>query len=347
MKILVIRYRFFGDTILTVPFLEKLKEFYPDSEVHVLVSPQSGQVLKNCPYIDKTIDFLLEEKFHKYEKNKNSSNSFLDLIFKLRKEKFDKVFILKRSFSSALISFLAGIPERIGFDTELRGFLLTKRIKFNPKISEVLNFFACLSKEFLNEKATSKKYFWASQEEKQKALNLIQKLNEKNPNTKKIILHAKPSHPFKKWHMGKWASLIKLLKKKNYQIIFSGIASEKKYYDQIEKLSENKIDLKLFETDNNLRENMAFYELCDLAVCVDSGPMHLAAATAIKTLGLFGPTDSNRWHPWSNKAEILTAKEELSCRPCNLKISCNNLRPCLNNLEAKEVFNKIEEMLLL
>ena len=66
-KILVVRYRFIGDTLLTVPFLRNLRKAEPDAQIDVLVSPGSGDVLKECPYITNLIYFDNSKK-HRYEK---------------------------------------------------------------------------------------------------------------------------------------------------------------------------------------------------------------------------------------------------------------------------------------
>ena len=50
MNILVIRYRFIGDTILMIPFLRNLRYAYPDAKIDVLVSPVSGELLEGIGY---------------------------------------------------------------------------------------------------------------------------------------------------------------------------------------------------------------------------------------------------------------------------------------------------------
>lgn len=129
-RILVIRYRFIGDTLLTVPFLRNLRRAYPDAHIEMLVGPNSGEVLTHCPYVDELIYFDTTRK-HRYENRDNTSpQSFWSYAALLRERRYDTAFVLKRSFSSALLAFLAGIPERIGFDTECRGWLLTKRVPY-------------------------------------------------------------------------------------------------------------------------------------------------------------------------------------------------------------------------
>ena len=55
MKILVMRYRFIGDTILTIPFLRNLRDAYPDAQIDMLIAPVSGEIIDKCPYVDNFI----------------------------------------------------------------------------------------------------------------------------------------------------------------------------------------------------------------------------------------------------------------------------------------------------
>jgi len=48
-KILVMRYRFIGDTVLTVPFLRNLRAAYPKAQIDMMLEPFSGQVIEGCP----------------------------------------------------------------------------------------------------------------------------------------------------------------------------------------------------------------------------------------------------------------------------------------------------------
>ena len=54
-RILVIRNRFIGDTLLAIPFLRNLRQNFPEAIIDVLVEPISGDVLASCPYVDELI----------------------------------------------------------------------------------------------------------------------------------------------------------------------------------------------------------------------------------------------------------------------------------------------------
>ncbi len=53
MNILVLRYRFIGDTILTVPFLRNLRRAFPHARIDMMVAPYSSDVLVGTPYVDE------------------------------------------------------------------------------------------------------------------------------------------------------------------------------------------------------------------------------------------------------------------------------------------------------
>src|ERR1700733_13544472 len=97
-RILVIRYRFIGDTILTVPFLRNLRRHYPQAKIDVLVGPQSGEVLQGCPYVDNLIEFDTT-RFHKYDQGKGKKKSYWHYVKALQQNHYDTVFVLKRSLS--------------------------------------------------------------------------------------------------------------------------------------------------------------------------------------------------------------------------------------------------------
>ena len=119
MRILVVRYRFIGDTVLTVPFLRNLRRYYPDAKIDMLVAPVSGELLESCPYIDNLFYFDTTRK-HRYECAKAKKKSFWHYVKLLKTQKYDKAYVLKRSLSSAALCALAGIKNRVGFNTEGR-----------------------------------------------------------------------------------------------------------------------------------------------------------------------------------------------------------------------------------
>ena len=94
------------------------------------------------------------------------------------------------------------------------------------------------------------------------------------------------------------------------------------------------------ETDIN--DMAALIGKCDMVIANDSGPMHIAAALNVPTIGLFGPTEPKKHGPYSeNSAYII--KDDLDCIMCN-KLECPFDHECMKELSVKEVLTKVETL---
>lgn len=336
-RILVMRYRFIGDTILTVPFLRNLRLSYPDAVIDVLVGPESGSVLQGCPYINNLITYDTT-RFHKYDRGKGKARSFWSYVLELRKNKYDTVFLLKRSLSSAALAFLIGARNRIGYDTEGRGFLLTQRTVWNDKIHEVestLDVLRTAGIQITNKELEA----FVSPEEEKEILGLVPELTA---SKLKILFHAPAAHPDKLYPLESWVEVLRNLATRHEIIpFFIGAEQDIELYKKLEDKSGIKgicLAGKL-----SLRQSMALLSKLDLAICTDSGPAHLAASTGTPTMALFGPTDPERWRPWGKQHKAVY-DETLACRPCHYNKTCAN-RECLTALSPQKIIETAEAML--
>lgn len=346
-KILIIRYRFVGDTVLTIPFIKNVREhFSSDVKIDVLVSPNSGELLEGNPDINKVI-YYGSSKFHKYElieteKQNLFYSSFLSCASFLRKENYDLVFVLKRSFSSALLAFLSGATYRIGFNTEFRSFLLTHKIKYDRNIHESDNFLNCLKPLQLS----SKKYIpeiFPEEKEEVKANGFLVRLDRFKL---KVLIHASSAHPYKMWPKRYFAKLMDYIYDEfEAQFIFTGAKIDKTIYDEILNICKNKNKFKVLNLCGltTLRECFAIYKGLDLAVCVDSGNSHLVAAAGIPTYVLYGPTNPDLWMPLGKNVYPVTLNQLLPCQPCNVKVDCSHLS-CMKLLTPEFVFSNLKSL---
>ncbi len=354
-RILVIRYRFIGDTILTVPFLRNLRRAYPDAQIDVLVGPQSGEVLNGCPYTNNLIVFDTT-RFHKYDSGAGDKKSFWHYVFALRKSQYDLAFVLKRSWSSALLALLIGTRYRVGYATEGRQILLTHSVPFKTDMHEVDSTLTVLESASIPIHDRYLEAFINADEQRQIAAYIPAETRNQN----RVLIHAAAAHPDKLYPLESWAKVVRELHEKHGFIpFFTGASQDFQLYEELQQMSGIKgINLagKL-----SLRLSMALYSNLHLAVCTDSGPAHLAAAAGIPTVSLFGPTDPIRWQPYqalakaqqeeieqsgyrdASRKQIITNlavyDQSLPCRPCNYHKTCAN-RECLTELSAEIVVQK-------
>jgi ADP-heptose:LPS heptosyltransferase len=76
----------------------------------------------------------------------------------------------------------------------------------------------------------------------------------------------------------------------------------------------------------SLGELVALLSRADLVVSNDSGPMHLAAALGVPTLGLFGPETPRRYGPIGARTAALS--DPPPCGPC-INVHDNKLAACV------------------
>jgi heptosyltransferase-2 len=336
-NILVMRYRFIGDTVLTVPFLRNLRAAYPAARIDLMLEPFSGQVIEGCPYIDQVIPFEFKT-IHAYStpSQRGKIAGYIHYWKMIKDRNYDAVFVLKRSLSSALLVLAAGVPRRIGFATEGRGLALTDPVLYRQDQHEVENFLDCL--RVLDVPIQSRDLeLWPSSEGDQKVLSLFAEAGWKAEDVK-IIIHPVASLHAKQWPLDRFAEVMAALKKKHtVRFIYTGAKSDAALYHEIE-------DMGSFSGLNlcgvtNLHENISVYRAANLFFGVDSGPMHMAAAVGVPVVALFGPTDERKWGPWGNYHSVITKR--LACHPCKPHKCADN--ECMKQITVKEVLQTIEE----
>lgn len=336
------RYRFIGDTVLTVPFLRNLRYAYPDAQIDLMVAPVSGEIIDKCPYVDNFIYFDTTKK-HRYEnKDGQQKKTFSSYVKLLREEKYDKAYVLKRSLSSAFLAFAAGIKERIGFDTECRRFLLTKAVPYVENRHEIDCFLDVLKADNIEVKDNYLEN-WVTQEEEQEVKEIMRSYNvEPDSGIKKVIIHATSGNRKKEWAKDKWAEVItRLSNDYGAQVVFNGTKNDSQTYEEI--MSFVKEELKIppvnFCGCFNLRKTLAFTKQCDLIAGCDSGNLHIAASVGVPVIGIYGPMNTEKWRAFSNDSVII--KTDLPCQPCSLKKKCKRDYQCIKDITTDEVMRAI------
>ena len=340
-KILVVRYRFIGDMVLSVPFLRNLRYAYPDSQIDMLVAPNSGEVIEECPYVNNFIYFDTTRK-HKYESGKGEKQSFWHYVRLLRKEKYDKAYILKRSLSSALLCFFAGIKERIGYDTENRVIFLTKKLKYDTKSHESLCMLDVLKKDGIEIKDTYLEN-WVTAENEKNVEALFEK-NNLNNNLTKAVVSAAASNDGKTWDINNYAQIIEYLSnEKGIQTIFIGAKSDKELYENIKYNSPLKLPPVNLCGQVSIKDSLALLKRVDFILGNDSGTLHMASSVKTKVIGIYGPMPFEKWKALGDNNILL--KADLNCMPCSLKKKCPNNKACLKAITVEQVKSAVDEII--
>jgi heptosyltransferase-2 len=345
MRILVLRYRFIGDTILTVPFLRNLRRAEPQARIDWVVAPGSSDVVRGIPYVDELI-YWDPVTIHADSRGTHRSwRQKLAFIRELRRKKYDKVYVLKRSLSSAIMAFLAGAPKRIGFDTEGRGLLLTKRVPYRHDQHEVQNFLDLLRADGVAVEDDQLE-LWPTSEEKAQLDSLLTTEGVRE-NERLVAIHPFSAVVERGWPLENFAKLAGRLQAQGMRPILLGGPRDRELF---ESTQANFPDTTVNLVDRcSLRETAALLRRCALFVGNDSGVMHLAAAAGTPLVALFGPQSPVKFGPWSDKARVIY--QQFPCSPCRQKFfkecqpSPRNRPACVEAISVDEVVTQCQQLL--
>ena len=336
-RILVTRTGYFGDMLLFVPTLRELKRNFPQAHIALMVQSRLGQeVIKNCPYVD---EFIVKDYGSLAEK--------IGFLLSLRRKRFDLILASTQEVGFALNAFVIGAPTRIGFKEahdnaqhfkENLPFLYSQALSSPPENHEVETNLD-LVRAAGGRVESTKLEFWPDKKDRAKVESLLKKLKGKGPL---IGIHPFLREKKKNWSREKWVEVIKTLRKRFKARIVMGIGLP-------EEMPENRaiiqaLDFKPFnlEAGLSIQELAALLEKMDLFVCLDSGPMHLAAAVNTPLIALMGPSDFPQYRPWSKKACVL--RKDFGCSPCDFHQTCRE-KKCLKEIKPEEVVRAAEKML--
>jgi heptosyltransferase-2 len=300
LRILVIRYRFIGDTVLAIPFLRNLRAAFPAAKIDVLAEPGSGDTLALCPYKDELLYYAPRLKGEKKRRAKFPT-SLLGAVQFLRARQYDRCYILRRSFSSAILPLLAGIPHRVGFATEGRRWLLQRSTPYADK-HEVECFLDVLRADGIPVSDTHNEN-WTDPVIDQRVATVL----AQGPR-RKVFICAKSVAPAKDWSPEYFAQLIAwLVNERACEVHLCDSPSLADYYQKIRAALPVALDHDWIDWSQqlSLREANSLFRCMDLAIGIDTGLLHLAASFHVPIVALFGPLEPWRWHPWDTKHTIL------------------------------------------
>ena len=310
LRILVIRYRFIGDTVLAIPFLRNLRQALPAATIDVLAEPLSGDTLALCPYKDELLYYGPRLKGEK-KRRAQFPTSLPAIAGFLRARHYDRCYILRRSFSSAIVPLLAGIPHRVGFATDNRGWLLQRSTPYADK-HEVECFLDILRADGIPVTDTSNENWTDPATDQRVAAGLPA------GNRPRVFVCAKSIVLSKDWEPRRFAQLIAwLVNDRGCEIHFCDSPAYAGYYEEIRAalpapLTRDWID---WSPRLSLRESNSLFRRMDLAIGIDTGLLHIAASFHVPIVALFGPLEPQRWHPWDTRYTILRPDDLSGPRP--------------------------------
>jgi len=324
-KILLIKPRGIGDIVLSTIVLDNLTSYFPAAEIHYLVEEFAKQSVENNPIIKKN---------HTMQKTEFAYS----VARRIRKEKYSLIIDMWSNPRSAQITFLSGAKYRLGYS--YRGRRYAYNIKVNAGRGDVhsaehnLELLKAIDVPIISKNI----HYHINKNSREKADRFIKELNLIN----KIIIGIIPSGGWesKRCDAEKWIEICReLINKFDVFLLLLWGPGDEKDVDKIK--SKLKHDI-LLSPETDVDEMSALINNCDVIIANDSGPMHIAAALDVPTLGLFGPTNPKNHGPYNTNSDYII-KDDLHCIICN-KLTCPYNHECMKELPVNEVIKKVEQL---
>jgi lipopolysaccharide heptosyltransferase II len=333
-NILVLKISSLGDIILSVPSLRAIRKRFQNASIKVLVDVRFRDVLDGCPYIDEIITCDLN--------GRDKGGEFWRFARKLRAEGFDISIDLQNNRKSHLVSFLAAIPERYGYNNGKWSFLINRKTGLPGKPVPPVEHQACVLALAGITRVDPYLELWAKPESVEWAENFLRdSWLKKDQKLVAVSLSASKRWRTKNWGVSQMAELTDMLaKEKGIRVVALGVEDDSSEGEDFFKKTSAKPINAIGKTDTS--RLISLIKRCDALVTGDSAPMHIASATGTPFVAMFGPTDPERHAPVSGKKKVI--KKNMRCSPC-YKTSCIKGVKCMTSIKVREVFDALVEVM--
>jgi lipopolysaccharide heptosyltransferase II len=332
-KILVIRIRAFGDTLLSTPALRGLKKAYPEAKLSVLVEPAMAVLLRGLPYVDEIITF--DRQGSKKGGWWGELKANLKLWLDLRERKFDLVVDVLGTPRTAWIALFTGAPVRVGFAFRIRRFAYNVVHWPSKERKYIADYTADALRALGHEPDSLKLDFHVPEASRAKAREL---LKESRP----LIVQAAGGWELKRYPEAQLAEAIRqILAKKPMPVLYLWGPGEEGMAESLRQAAGVEGSL---APRTDFADMAALLERGALLLTNDNATKHLAVAVGCPTLTVFGPTSDVAWHPPADPRHR-SVKLELDCMPCEALTCRLGTHACMKELAPASVAQAALEML--
>ena len=327
VRALVVAPAWIGDAVMAQPLFMRLHRNTPGLQLDALAPPWVAPALRRMPEIGEIID-------NPFAHGELSFKARYALARKLAQRGYRQAYVLPNSLKSALIPFLAGIPERIGFTGESRYGLINRRHTLDKAaLPQMAERFAQLAQTPGSPLVRPVEYPRLASNPDQQAATLAA-LGIEHPARIAVFCPGAEYGPAKRWPAHHFATLADELDSRGYAVWLLGSAKDKPAGDEIVRLSSTATP-RNFCGETSLSQAIDLIAAASFVVCNDSGLMHVAAALGRPLVAVYGSSSPGFTPPLSDRATILSLK--LECSPCFKRECPLGHLDCLNKLEPRQV----------
>jgi heptosyltransferase III len=339
-RILVIALRRLGDVLLTTPLIRSVKRAYADATVDALVFEGTGGILSGNPDVANVITMPSRPSL------RETASLLRPMV-----RRYDLAVSTQSGDRPTTLAWIAGKRsagpvEGEGLAARVKRLALGRsyvRDREQHRVIDVLRLADVLGIPAVPEIVCPSG----------------QVRRELMPAAPYAVVHAAPMFAYKRWTADGWRELAAALQHRGLRVVVTGAKGDSGYLDQVWQ------DTRVTRLDGNLEwpELTALMRGAQVYVGPDTAITHLAAATGVATVALYGPTDPRLWGPWpiggpgtpwnaagtiQQRSNVWLVQNPLPCLPCQLE-GCerrlDSYSRCLDELTAVQVVAAVDQAL--
>ena len=335
-RTLIISPNWIGDAVMAQPLLTLLKLAHPERPIDVLAPAWVAPVWRAMAEVDSVIDTSFRHGALQLRERWRCARQ-------LRERDYAAAYVLPNTFKFALIPWLAGIAQRIGYVGESRYGLLNmlhRDDKLAPR--PMVAFYAALANSpapSVPQPSELPRPKLTVDTARVAAVVQAAKLDAARP----LVVFA-PGAEFgsaKRWPITHFAELAVMLQQAipDVQVVILGSEKDRAVGDAITTIAPFVTNL---AGSTALEEAIALIAKADAVISNDSGLLHIASALNRKIVALYGPTDPTHAPPFADV--VRTIYLALECAPCKQRECPLGHHRCMKDISAGVVLEALREM---
>ena len=333
-KVLLVRLRSIGDTVLATPSAFALKRFLPNAQIDILVEDWVAPLLNSHPHIDNVV--VLE---------RGGLMTRARVARELRAANYDVVYNLHGGTTATFLTRATGARHRVGFKTyqyaqlhnhQAPSPLLLWEQQKTHSVEQQLALLGWTGVPVTDRPRTQLGISPAASEKVSDLLTAA-KLDEQ----KIALIHPAAAFATKQWATENFARVVEFLAERGFSAVAIAAPNERPMLETL--VAEASVSVVTF--DLSLPEVTALAARSQVFVGNDSGIAHIAAAVGTPSVVVFGSSNMAHWRPW-NSAAAEVVFEEMPCQPCHGYFCAQFAQPeCILRVPVTRVTAAIDRVL--
>lgn len=328
--VLVLRFSAVGDVLLTTPALDALRTAWPDARIVFGTKEFIGDMIRHHPAVDEVVGLQKGEGVRDYTRRLKATGftMCLDLHDKLRSR---MIHLLTPTRPMVRWSNRSGL-DNLSIAMGLRGYEA-------PAPTADL-FHRAVQKLVGRELPRGRMRYYPGPGDVEHAKGLL--VSAGVDLARPLIgLAAGANWATKRWPPEYFRELAGRITESGYQLALNGGPGERELSRSI---GDGRPDIFDF-TGTTLAEMGGIIQHCTAFVANDSGPMHMARASGVPTLAIFGSTDPGMFE---YEGHGLAYLDDLECSPCSFygRKSCPKQHfRCMLDLTPDRMWQSLQPLL--